>query len=204
MIAATGVSRTVVREAVAALAGRGLVVTRQGVGAFVADNARRPFRIELRRGGDRCAKCSTSWSCAPASRSKPPASPPSADRRRTIRRTSPTASMPIEQPRSSAARMRVDQDFALPLQHRRGDRESAILGAFSSISDASSFRGRRSTRRPGIAERVPNRRRFKRSIATSCRRSAAGRCRRRAPRCAGTCSNSRKRYQRLAAKLGNS
>jgi DNA-binding FadR family transcriptional regulator len=46
LIAATGVSRTVVREAVAALRAEGLVVTRQGVGAFVADNARRPFRIE--------------------------------------------------------------------------------------------------------------------------------------------------------------
>jgi GntR family transcriptional repressor for pyruvate dehydrogenase complex len=46
MTAATGVSRTVVREAVAALRAEGLVVTRQGVGAFVADNARRPFRIE--------------------------------------------------------------------------------------------------------------------------------------------------------------
>src|SRR5215510_3637835 len=46
LIAATGVSRTVVREAVAALRAEGLVVTRQGVGAFVADSARRPFRIE--------------------------------------------------------------------------------------------------------------------------------------------------------------
>ena len=46
LIAATGVSRTVVREAVAALRAEGLVVTRQGVGAFVADNASRPFRIE--------------------------------------------------------------------------------------------------------------------------------------------------------------
>lgn len=47
LIAASGVSRTVVREAVAALRAEGLVVTRQGVGAFVADNARRPFRINL-------------------------------------------------------------------------------------------------------------------------------------------------------------
>lgn len=47
LIAATGVSRTVVREAVAALRAEGLVVTRQGVGAFVADKARRPFRIDL-------------------------------------------------------------------------------------------------------------------------------------------------------------
>jgi GntR family transcriptional regulator, transcriptional repressor for pyruvate dehydrogenase complex len=37
LIAATGVSRTVVREAVAALRAEGLVITRQGVGAFVAE-----------------------------------------------------------------------------------------------------------------------------------------------------------------------
>ena len=47
LIAAAGVSRTVVREAVAALRAEGLVVTRQGVGAFVPANARRPFRVEL-------------------------------------------------------------------------------------------------------------------------------------------------------------
>jgi DNA-binding FadR family transcriptional regulator len=45
MIAATGVSRTVVREAVAALRADGLVITRQGVGAFVPENARPPLRI---------------------------------------------------------------------------------------------------------------------------------------------------------------
>lgn len=46
MVAAMGVSRTVVREAVAALRAEGLVVTRQGAGAFVAaDVARRPFRL---------------------------------------------------------------------------------------------------------------------------------------------------------------
>jgi GntR family transcriptional regulator, transcriptional repressor for pyruvate dehydrogenase complex len=44
---ATGVSRTVVREAVAALRADGLVLTRQGLGAFVpADVQRRPFRID--------------------------------------------------------------------------------------------------------------------------------------------------------------
>ena len=47
MIAATGVSRTVIREAVAALRADRLVVTRQGVGAFVAETVRRPFRIDL-------------------------------------------------------------------------------------------------------------------------------------------------------------
>ena len=49
LIAATGVSRTVIREAVAALRADGLVVTRQGVGAFVPENARRPLRIEVDR-----------------------------------------------------------------------------------------------------------------------------------------------------------
>src|SRR6516162_8461758 len=47
LIAATGVSRTVVREAVAALRAEGLVITRQGVGAFVPENARRPLRIDF-------------------------------------------------------------------------------------------------------------------------------------------------------------
>lgn len=47
MILATGVSRTVVREAVAALKADRLVVTRQGVGAFVADHVRRPFRVDF-------------------------------------------------------------------------------------------------------------------------------------------------------------
>jgi DNA-binding FadR family transcriptional regulator len=41
------VSRTVVREAVAALRAEGLVITRQGVGAFVsAEPQRAPYRIE--------------------------------------------------------------------------------------------------------------------------------------------------------------
>src|SRR5262249_2295893 len=47
MMSAMGVSRTVVREAVAALRAEGLIVTRQGVGAFVAGGVlRRPFRID--------------------------------------------------------------------------------------------------------------------------------------------------------------
>jgi GntR family transcriptional regulator, transcriptional repressor for pyruvate dehydrogenase complex len=47
MMVATGVSRTVVREAVACLRAADLVVVRQGVGAFVAEHVRRPFRIEV-------------------------------------------------------------------------------------------------------------------------------------------------------------
>jgi DNA-binding FadR family transcriptional regulator len=47
---AARVSRTVVREAVAALRAEGLVVTRQGVGAFVSPEPQRaPFRIEPER-----------------------------------------------------------------------------------------------------------------------------------------------------------
>src|SRR3954464_9578114 len=47
---AAGVSRTVVREAVAALRAEGLVITRQGVGAFVsAEPQRAPFRIDPER-----------------------------------------------------------------------------------------------------------------------------------------------------------
>lgn len=46
-MAAMGVSRTVVREAVAALKAEGLVTTRQGSGAYVcAETARRGFRID--------------------------------------------------------------------------------------------------------------------------------------------------------------
>ena len=48
MVAAMGVSRTTVREAVAALRADGLVITRQGAGAFVAPDApRRPFRLAV-------------------------------------------------------------------------------------------------------------------------------------------------------------
>lgn len=47
MISALGVSRTVIREAVAALRADRLVVTRQGVGAFVAEQVRRPFRVDF-------------------------------------------------------------------------------------------------------------------------------------------------------------
>jgi len=47
MIAAFGVSRTVVREAVAALRAEGLVESRQGAGVFVVgDKRRQPFRID--------------------------------------------------------------------------------------------------------------------------------------------------------------
>ncbi len=46
---AMGVSRTVVREAVSALRADGLLVTRRGSGAYVADPAAGPFRIGAAR-----------------------------------------------------------------------------------------------------------------------------------------------------------
>jgi GntR family transcriptional regulator, transcriptional repressor for pyruvate dehydrogenase complex len=50
MMSSFGISRTVIREAVSALRADGLVVTRQGSGAFVAGDAgRRPFRIDPER-----------------------------------------------------------------------------------------------------------------------------------------------------------
>src|SRR5215813_7084968 len=49
LMATFGVSRTVVREAISALRSEGLVVTRQGSGAYVAADASRvPFRIDAR------------------------------------------------------------------------------------------------------------------------------------------------------------
>jgi DNA-binding FadR family transcriptional regulator len=50
LMASFGVSRTVVREAIAALRSEGLLESRQGVGVFVArDVLRRPFRIDPER-----------------------------------------------------------------------------------------------------------------------------------------------------------
>jgi len=50
MMLAYGVSRTVIREALAALKADGLVTTRQGSGAYVAlDLDRRPFRLRAKR-----------------------------------------------------------------------------------------------------------------------------------------------------------
>ncbi|MFE0759347.1 FadR/GntR family transcriptional regulator [Inquilinus sp. NPDC058860] len=50
IVSATGVSRTVVREALASLRARGLITTRQGLGAFVAETApARSFAIDAEK-----------------------------------------------------------------------------------------------------------------------------------------------------------
>ena len=125
--------------------------------------------------------------------------PPIAPRRRRSARSS-TASMPST-PRSGAARTRSRRILrsiaASPM--RPAIRNS---GAFWSISDASSSRGRPFPAGPGYPS-ASTAKHSSRSTATSCRRSAAARFRRRVRRCAGISLNSRKRYQRLAAKLGS-
>ena len=140
MIAATGVSRTVVREAVAHLRAEGLVLTRQGVGAFVAENVRRPFRIdfdessslrevlnvmELRTGMEIEAAGLAADRASAAEVKKSP---------RATRRS---------MPRSRAARtpsIRISHSIA------RSRMRPAIrnFGDFLNIWAASSFRGRRS------------------------------------------------------------
>lgn len=45
IVEATGVSRTVVREALASLRARGLIMTRQGLGAFVAERPPKAFSV---------------------------------------------------------------------------------------------------------------------------------------------------------------
>jgi hypothetical protein len=79
------VSRTVVREAVAALRAEGLVITRQGVGAFVsAEPQHAPFRIEPER-MQTLADDPDVMELRSAWRSSPPASPPSAPRKAQLR-----------------------------------------------------------------------------------------------------------------------
>jgi GntR family transcriptional regulator, transcriptional repressor for pyruvate dehydrogenase complex len=198
LIAATGVSRTVVREAVAALRADGLVVTRQGVGAFVPENARPPLRIEF-----------------------DPLSPLRAVLDVMELRTGieiEAAGLAAE--RGSPAQIRkVTECFdAITVAIKRG--EDAIREDFAlhcSIADATGnpqFRrflehlGRfiipRQTIRggPGMPRRTYNEtfQREHRDIVQAIRTGAVAQARAAMRRHLG---NSRKRYQRFAAKLGN-
>jgi DNA-binding FadR family transcriptional regulator len=58
LMAALGVSRTVVREAVSALRADGLIMTRQGSGAYVAADVSRVPSVSIRTAS---ARSTTSW-----------------------------------------------------------------------------------------------------------------------------------------------
>lgn len=198
MIAATGVSRTVVREAVAALRADGLVVTRQGVGAFVPENARRPLRIDF----DPLAPLRTVLDVM------------------ELRTGIEIEAAGLAADRGSPSQIRkiVDCLDAVSAAMRRG--EDAIAEDFAlhcSIADATGnpqFRrflehlGRfvipRQTIRggPGMPPRAYNEtfQREHRDIVQAIRSGAVAQARAAMRR---HLSNSRKRYQRLAAKLGN-
>ena len=82
-----GVSRTVVREAIANLKASGLVSTHQGKGAFVLDEGVRSFRISEEKLARSSRRCSRRWRCAsPSSRRRRPW-PPGAGRRRSSQRS---------------------------------------------------------------------------------------------------------------------
>ena len=138
MIAATGVSRTVIREAVAALRADKLVVSRQGIGAFVAEQVRRPFRVdfdessslrdvlnvmELRTGAEVEAAGLAAERAIPGADQK--------DRR----------ALHAIQSRHRTRRNAVDQDFAFHCEIADATGNPQFR-AFSNISAASSFRAR--------------------------------------------------------------
>jgi GntR family transcriptional regulator, transcriptional repressor for pyruvate dehydrogenase complex len=198
MIAATGVSRTVVREAVAALRADGLVITRQGVGAFVPENARRPLRIDF----DPLAPLRTVLDVM------------------ELRTGIEIEAAGLAADRGSASQIRKITDCldAVSAAIKRG--EDAIVQDFAlhcSIADATGnpqFRrflehlGRfvipRQTIRdgPGIPKRAYSEtfQQEHRDIVQAIRSGAVSQARAAMRR---HLSNSRKRYQRLAAKLGN-
>ena len=137
---------------------------------------------------------SRSWSCAPGSRSKPPASPPSAPRRPHAARHRERATRRSSGDRARRSRHRPG--FRLPPQHRR--RRPAIRNscAFSNISAASSFRARRSASPTRPAERRAYLRTIQNEHRESSTRSAPSRCAAARAAMQRHLLNSRKRYQR--------
>jgi len=198
MIAATGVSRTVVREAVAALRAEGLVVTRQGVGAFVPENARRPLRIDF----DPLAPLRTVLDVM------------------ELRTGIEIEAAGLAAERASAAQRRIIVDCLAAIDAALARGEDGILQDFAlhcSIADATGnpqFRrflehlGRFVIPRetipggPGLPRRAYSEtfQQEHRDIVQAIRNGAVSQARAAMRR---HLNNSRKRYQRLAAKLGD-
>jgi GntR family transcriptional regulator, transcriptional repressor for pyruvate dehydrogenase complex len=199
LIAATGVSRTVVREAVAALRAEGLVVTRQGVGAFVPANARRPFRVDfdqlssLREVLD-VMELRTGIETEAAGLAAERASPLQV---RAIVDCLQAVDAALKRGEDA-----IDQDFALhcSIADATGNpqfrRFMEHLGRF--IIPRQTIRGG-----PGMPKRAYSEtfQKEHRDIVQAIRSGAVSQARAAMRRHLG---NSRKRYQRLAAKLGNS
>ena len=200
MIAATGVSRTVIREAVAALRADRLVVTRQGVGAFVADQVRRPFRVdfdersplrevlnvmELRTGVEDRSRRTCRRACFSGAGQKD---------RRPVRCNSGG---------HRQRRERRRRGFRISLCDRRRHRQPTIHVASSNISAVSSSRAARSGRRSAL----PRRSRPTRNVPEGTRADTASDRRARGFASARQAMqrhllNSRQRYERLAAEHG--
>ena len=199
MIASTGVSRTVVREAVAALRAEGLVRTRQGVGAFVAENERRPFRIELNelrtlREVLQVMELRTGIEIEAAGLAAERSSP--ADRRRIAE-----AFAAIE---AAIARndLAIDEDFAFhrSIAAAAGNPQFLnflqYLGRFIIPRQTVRFAARSAAGRRDYLEKIQ---REHRDIRDAIRAGAVPQARAAMRR---HLLNSRKRYQKLAAKFG--
>ena len=121
MIAATRVSRTVIREAVAALRADRLVVTRQGVGTLLRTRfAARSGSISM--SSRRSVKCLMSWNSRPVWRSRQQVLPLNARRRDTVPRMADQLT-PFKQP-STVGENGVQRD-SLPLRSLRQPARSA-------------------------------------------------------------------------------
>ena len=199
LIAATGVSRTVVREAVAALRAEGLVITRQGVGAFVAEIAA-PAVPHRRRRASLAAARDRGHGAAHRDRGRGRGACGRARRRPQICvRIEDALSRPSE-PRSNAAMplsMRISR-FHCRIAEATGNPQFAALPRLSrplhhSASDHSRRRPEPPKSGGPISIDIPAR-----ASRDHARDPRGMRCRRRAPRCGGTLPTAARRCAEAA------
>ena len=200
MVAAMGVSRTTVREAVAALRADGLVVTRQGAGAFVAPDApRRPFRLAV-DGLPSVAEVIDVMELR--ARVEVEAAGLAAARATAVRRAGAWhARSPLSTPRSAAER-RDRRGFPVPSDDRKGNGKCAVR-AFPRISRplhhsaADDPRGRASCAGAArVSGAVPDRASRNSAAIAAGRRCGCARSH------AAASGNSQERYRRLVAEVG--